>query len=478
MLKTTLKSIFPAVIILFISLACSLPSLGTPTVDPKLLEDQVATASAATITALASDITEQPPTATSEATEIVSPTETSIPEPTATESPTFAAPEFLRVVFSDRNGNLWACEEGGSPSQLIDSGDTNDVRISPDGAWITFTRSTGDATDISLWAIRFDGSNEHLLVSHADFMAMPVHPAIADFSFLTIYPWMMEFVPNSQTLAFNTAPQFDGPGFFDNKDLWLVDVESSARSALFAAGEGGQFYYSLDGSQIALVTPTDISLVNADGSNLRSSVLDYERVLTYSEYEYHAQPLWSPNGNYLKVIIPPPDPLGNPDALGHIYRIPADGAPASELGTLALAPLEKGSLSPDLNRIAYLQQYGEPQENIRSLMIANGDGSGSTEFVRGSLTFANWAPDSNHFAYRVWTPRALSLAAANDPGNVILSIDSADDLRWLPDNRFLFIYQADPEWQLHLVSLINQSSFSVANLGQGEQFPSYDFASP
>jgi hypothetical protein len=465
--------IFPIFILILVSLACSIPGSSTPA--PKTIENQVATAASGTLTALAPTETVLTP---EEAVEVTTetPTPAFFPDDTAVP-PEAIGPAELRLAFSNQDGNLWVWAEGSSLVNLVDSGDVNNVVLSPDGEWITFTRTTADFIDTSIWAIRFNGMDEHLLVDHDEFMAMPLHPNISNAEVATVAPWMMKFVPGTHTLAFMTHPIFVGPGFFDNKDLWLVDVESAERTSLLAAGQGGHYYYSPNGSQIALVTATDISLINADGSNRRSSILVYPVVATYSEYDYHAFPEWSPDGSFLRVTIPPADPLGDLNALTNIYQLPTDGSPAILLGTQHFAPLEDGQFSPDLNRLAFIQQTGTPEDKMFTLIFSNNDGSGALEIARGSLSFVAWAPDSNHFAYVNHNPRAISMGQVASAGTTLLDANPAGELRWISNDRFFFFYQVSPEWQLRLGSL-GAPSTVIANLGSGSHSPSYDFVTP
>jgi Tol biopolymer transport system component len=331
--------------------------------------------------------------------------------------------------------------------------------------------------DVSLWAIRFDGSEEHALFSQDDFNAMPLHPDINADDVLSNQPYQMAFIPGSQTLAFNTYPQFEGPGLFDNKDLWYVDVETGTRTNVLPAGQAGHFHFSPDGSQIALVTPEDISLINSDGSNRRDAVLTYPFVYTYSEYAYHAEPVWAADGSYLRVTIPPQDPLGDLSALGHIYQIPTDGSAAVMLGSLPLGLLNYGHFSPDLSQIAYLERVGEPEENIWALQFANYDGSGSTEFIRGNISFLSWAPDSDHFAFEQRSPRAIVLGQTGSAGTTMVDVNPSLKLSWISDTRYFFQYQTAPEDQLRLGRL-GAPSTVVANLGSGSFNIHYDFVSP
>ncbi|OJX38410.1 MAG: hypothetical protein BGO78_10470 [Chloroflexi bacterium 44-23] len=460
------KLILPILAIVLASLACSLPIQTTPT--PIDVENAAQTAVAATLTAMA-------PAATLAATDMPTgtpaPTETTAAIPTATTAP----PAVLRVVFTDRAKNLWAWQEGSAPLKIINSGNVQDVALSDDGQWVSFSRTTSDFSETSLWAIAFDGSNEHQLVSYADFQSMPLHPDLDPAGVVSIFPTMVQFVPLSHTLAFMTAPQFEGPGFFDNKDLWLVDVVTSSRTNLLPAGSGGQYTYNPDGSQIALVTPTDISLIYADGSNRRSSVLTYPSVLTYSEFAYHATPLWAPDSSFLRVSIPYSDSLGDPTQPATLYQLPVDGSPAYILGSLLTAPLNYASYSPDLSKIAYSQQVGSASDNIYSVQIANYDGSASGEVANGNYNFAGWAPDSSHYAYYRWDPRTLYLAQGGVAGVTLVDSSPADNWQWISSERLIFIYRSAPEWQLRLTGLDGTSSL-ISGLGAGDGYVSFAFA--
>ncbi len=462
------KLILPILILFLASLACSLPL--APSATPVDVESAAATAVASTLTALAPTppAPETPSTPTTEPEE----TETSAPLPTETSTP---LPLVLRVVFTDRSRNLWAWQEGAAPLKIISSGNVQGVNLSDDGQWVAFTRMTADFSETSLWAIAFDGSNEHLLVSNADFQAMPLHPDIDPGSVVSIFPTMIEFVPHSHTLAFMTAPQFEGPGSFDNKDLWLIDVVTSSRTNLLPAGSGGQYTYSPDGSQIALVTPTDISLINADGSNRRSSVLTYPSVLTYSEFAYHATPLWAPDGSFLRVAIPYADSLGDPSQPGTLYQIPIDGSSAFMLGSVFSAPLQNVSYSPDLSKLAYNQQVGSASDNLYSIQIASFDGSASGEVARGNFNFGAWSPDSSHYAYYQWDPGNLYLAQGGVAGATLVGLSPVNEPQWISASRLLFVWRNAAEWQLRLSSLDGTSSL-ISGLGAGNGYVSFAFA--
>ncbi len=468
-MKNRFQILLPIGLILILTVACSLP--GSPTPTPEDISKRVETAAAATITALA-----PLPTEVGIATPLPD-----LPEATPTEIPTNtpepSGPAEVRLVYNDTNGLLWAWAEGGSPLQITSSGNVSDVRLSPHGEWVVYTRTISEGRDVSLWAIRFDGSQEQQLVSQAEFNAMPLHPDIFAGDVLSNQPYQIKFIPGGNTLAFTTYPQFEGSGLYDNKDLWLIDLENGTRSNLLPAGQAGHFYFSPDGSQMALVTPEDISLINTDGSNRRDAVLTYPFVYTYSEYAYHAEPVWAADGSFLRVTIPPQDPLGDPSALGHIYQIPTDGSPASMLGDLPLGLFNYGQFSPDLTQIAYLQQVGEAADNSWALRFANANGDESFEFTRGNLSFLSWAPDSNHFAFVQRSPWAIVLGQIGSAGTTLVDVNPSFKLSWLNENQYFFQYQTEPEDQLRLGTL-GAPSIVIANLGSGPFTSHYDFVQP
>jgi hypothetical protein len=468
------RIIFPILLLFLATLACSLPITGNNNAETNI-EETAAAAVVGTLTALAPDF--QP---SAEETETPLPTET--PQVETQVEPTTEIPkstnDLLRVAAVDSNGNLVVWEEGGSELIIISSGDVSQVSLSSDGEWIAFTHASADEIDTSLWVVRFDGSEEKLLVSHTDFMAMPLHPDITDdFSILTVLPFMVKFIPGTYTLAFMTYPRFEGAGFMDNKDLYFVDVLTGDRLSELAPGQGGQFYFSPDGSQLALVTPERIDLMNTDGSDRRIGVLTYPFVYTYSEYAYHAMPIWSQDSSYLMVSIPPQDPLADATASVNIYHINTDGSPASLITSFVVSPLDNAFLAPDLTHFAFKQQIGDPGDNLHSLKLANLSGGPAVEFTSGSLGFGTWAPDSSHFYYVDWNSRDIYIGQVEDPGIVVVNPKPAIDFRWITGETYFFVYQSGSNYQLHRGTLA-PSSEVIIDLGSGPSIPSYTFVNP
>jgi hypothetical protein len=228
---------------------------------------------------------------------------------------------------------------------------------------------------------------------------------------------------------------------------------------------------------MALVTPTQIDLLNTDGSNRRYAVLTHPFVYTYSEFAYHAIPIWSQDSSYLRVSIPPQDPLGDASAPVNIYHLHTDGSPATLLNSVVVAPLDNAFLAPDLNHFAFKQQIGDATDNQFSLRFADLSGGASTEFITGSLGFGEWAPDSSHFYFFNWNPRDYFIGQLGIPGVIALDVNPVMDFKWVTSDQFLFIYQSGENYQLRLGTL-STPSVEITNLGSGLISPFYDFVNP
>lgn len=449
-----IASCLAATLLLGAALACRFSGNPTPTVGA----EGAVTAVAATLTAVAA------------AAPSVTPT---LPEATAAPSLTPAPAAILSVAYVDGERNLWLWQPGATPVRLVDSGDVADLRLSPDGSQVAYLRSP-DYVNESLWLVRSDGSDRRELVSTADFHSMNTYPEA-----IGATAHQFEWIPGANRLAFNTRPIFEGLGLELHDDLWQVDVATGAHTPLLAPGSGGMFYYAPDGSQIALVTPEQISLVNADGSNRREAVLSYDPVITYSEYRYYPQPQWSPDGAFLRVAVPPADPLAEPLQAMNVWHIPASGATATHLASITAAPFSVFGLSPDLNRIAYLQQVGAPQDNTHALHIALADGSGDQIYYTGAVFFNGWAPDSQHFTFSIGTGDNAQLGQVGDTFSALNESGPATNVTWPDAAHFIYLSKTDGNWQIRL-GTVGAASTLIAEFPAASdgQTPVYDTSLP
>jgi hypothetical protein len=214
------------------------------------------------------------------------------------------------------------------------------------------------------------------------------------------------------------------------------------------------FYYSPDGSQLALSYPDHISLVNADGSNLRAAVLAFPNVITYSEYQYHPHPVWAVDSSSLCVTLPPADPLAEPLPPTGLWTIPTDGSPAILMGSVLAMPFAwpNNAFSPDLSRLAYVKPVGPRQENRRQLHLANADGSGNVLLVEGfSMEFDMWVSSSTRFVYIVDHDGVRGVYLVDLAGGSFMITSEPNMLqkmRWVDSSRFACFSQSGSAWEL------------------------------
>lgn len=444
---------------------------------PQVDMDQVGTIAAATVNA-ALAATKSAPLQPA-ATLTPAPTESAAPQATPTAEITAAAPPIenmdLKVAYTDGQGNLWFWQGGDNPQQITTSADVHDFALSPDGGLIFYSRSTAFVAD-SLWLIDTEGGDEREVMNAAAFEALD-RPAQASGTAPTQLGW----VPGSTTAVFTTYYYFDGPGFEPGNDLRLVNSASGAVSTLLAPGDGsGMYFYSLDGAQVALVTPNRIDLVNSDGSHRRNAVLSYGDIFMYTESPFYAQPVWAPDSSKLRVILLAPDRLGKPEEASSVWEIPTAGGNAVKVLDFHLNGLGSGaSISPDLQRLVYFQNVSGGGK--QDLHIASLDGGSDMVYASGSLNWGGWANDGQRFVWtdyaQVGSERKTFLGQAGQSPIQLGEPLAPYDLAWVAGDRFLFFTNDGgnpPAWLLYLGTVGGPNQL-VAELPAGDGFPRFEF---
>ncbi len=405
------------------------------------------------------------------------------PIPLASPTSSTAPGQALQIAYT-KNGdiNLWT--EGTGPARLTNFHDVVALKVSGDGTLIAFQRQDPiDYYFMELWVVNTAGTPDpRLLVSHADLMEiLPPDPAhYIHGAGINAFTWQ----PQTHEVAYGTVVLPEGAGYSPRHDIRLVNADTLAKTTLFDAGQGGLFYYSPDGSHIALSNPGSISLVNSDGSDLHPQVLIFPRVITYSEYEYHAHPTWTKNSQFLLVAIPPHDPLAQPRQPTGLWRIPASGAPAELLRYIPAISFAwpNNGFSPDSRQVAYVEEIGQPQENRRELRIGTLDGSNETAYAQGeSLEFMGWLPDSRHFSYVVHAGdnKGVFIGDTNgQPVELNRDPEAITGIQWIDGSRFAYLESNEAGWKLKisdvdgntlgLVDTITDSSpvFEVVQAGE------------
>jgi len=384
----------------------------------------------------------------------------------------------LKVAYV-KNENAWIWTEDGGSAPLTGQGGVEDVRLSDDGQWVVFWRGS------NLWVVDSDGTDERNLTTQRDFAGIEISDEWAPYV-NSINPYQIAWQPDTHQLYFNTSPQSDGPGLLLNDDLWVVDVASGQLSPVLPPGEGGNFYFSPDGLQLAVVTPGRIDLMDPDGGNRREG-LSHTPVVTYSEFQYYATLSWAPDSSYFLAAIPPADPMAGDYQPTSIWSKNIDERPARLLGNLTALP-GTTSFSPDLSHVAY--QFGEgithgPDSPPPGLAIAEigPDGLGeSLVYSQEADSLAEWSADNISFIY---TPAGLATSLRNigtlagDPlalGDLQSAIATAN---WVGENHVLFqqkngiawdILLAQPGGQTRLVDSVEGSPTATDFSGTPQDF--------
>lgn len=344
-------------------------------------------------------------------TDMPYPTMTSL-SPTNSPTPTLSSSlASVRIAFT-YDGKLWLWQNG-TTQPLTSVNDGASVNISDDGEMVAFTRD-------GLWVINSDGSNEHLLLGDEDFKQMePKDPGVELHDF--------DWVPNTHMFLFNTIVA-DGRGLSPTDDLYMTDAETPQWTMLRRPGEGGRFFISPDGQRVAMTTPTQIRLMNIDGTNYHV-VMEYS-VPFPSDYAYYAAPNWEPDSQSLTIPIPPEDfyytVTTSPTV---IWRLPIDGT----------APTIISQLPP-------------------------GD-SGYDKKI--------WTPDKQHFA--LWFEGAYHLDTDGTFLNPLTEIGASERrFAWIDETHFIY-YLSNCDLRLGTIGV---SSLPLNNVQTANQYCSsnYDYA--
>lgn len=385
----------------------------------------------------------------------------------------------IKVVFL-KGGNVWLWSSETLRSQrLTSAGGVSDsnLKISDDGRWIAFSRG-GD-----LWLADIVNDERKLVLGNADLEDLiPDLPGVWIFD----YDWM----PDSHILAFNTRERSDADAI-KNNDLHLFDADDFRHTMLFPPGEGGQFHFSPDGSQIALVKPGSITLVNADGSNRRESVLTYTPSRTYAEESYYAEPTWSPDGQSLYVVLLPADIFASPTQFTSVWHISTDGKLPRLIGNLTADPLDRIIISPDGKSAAYLTKPEVDNEHDQkaSLILHDLLATPPSEVILDTSSWriaSEWSPDSTRFAYlsgpvlEAEYPELKTATAAGATSAIKMPSDTILlDVRWLDGNHYLTLgRRMDQEIWVLLMGELGGEMIELASIAElpGSDVPPFDFA--
>ncbi len=362
------------------------------------------------------------------------------PEPAFTPVPieAYAAPDGLRVVFA-KDGDIWLWTAGTRAAALLTSAgdDLFHVKLSGDGRIVAFRRAD------ELWAIDSDGTNERQLLGAEDFETIESDGIETRLN-------RFEWVPGTHTLAFNTRQRLEARDVLAH-DLRLVDADTLEQTMLLPPGEGGEFTYSPDGSQVAVVTPGDVSLLDADGTNRRDGVLTYAPVAMYSVDDFYVNPVWAADGSGLMVAVPPPDPDARPLQHTTIWRISTDGSSAELVTTINALPGDYAiSFSPLLTYVAYgeVLQLGDTLAEVQVQLKVARLGTSDWQAYPDASALCGWGPHSRRFAFIAGRERPQLQIGQWSGGTIPGSIDAGvpvHSFRWVDGDHYLFVARHNGE---------------------------------
>ena len=382
-------------------------------------------------------------------------TAASIPDSTATTPVASPASANSLVVAFVKDGNIHLWEEVTQQSRtLLRAGDVTSVMMSDDGQVIAFLRRAlveqPELVEyVSLWAVDSTGQNPRELVS-AESLRQRLQPAASDSAGFAQVSW----IPRTHRLVYNGSKHYlPGQGFTHSTDLYLVDADTGSDTVLATAVmpdtaflNAWRFVISPDGQQIALISGTVLSFVNADGSNWRQAVLAYPQVGA-GDVILLPSGVWTQDSR--AFLFTGPLPSESIFILNYtIWRVPVDGSPAQSLATLTDSHSNSVTFSPDGKYMAFLQDMngdGTIQaDDYRILPLAVEVGPFTSQNSL-ELFYANlhWSPGSLAFVIRDQALFQLCPGATQasevcgesihlGKSNIITSI------QWVDSKRFLF----------------------------------------
>ncbi len=278
------------------------------------------------------------------------------------------------------DGDAWVMEGGtGNRRQVIATGDLDGriFSLSPDGAWLLFTRLSEDEETINnLWVVSLDqedGQEIDLGVSNI------VHFA--------------DWKPDSPlTIAYSTVePRPGAPGWQANNDLLMLTFSPSGfvreLPPILETNSGGlygwwgtDFSWAPDGQSLSYTRPDEIGLVDLE-SGEQIPLKKFTPVQTFGDWAWVPGVAWGPLGDLLYGVdhAPPADSL-----VYSLEVIPVNEGKkmmlAPEVGMFAYpvpSPMVDLPSEEQAHQVAYLQAlFPFQSETSRyNLVVMDRDGS-------------------------------------------------------------------------------------------------------
>jgi hypothetical protein len=389
-----------------------------------------------------------------------------LPSPSA--PPPAASPEMEQglVVAYVQDGDILVWDEATAQSRVVlGTGDVIAVTMSDDGQVVAFLRRMAVVRSemewyeqSALWAMEPDGENPRELVSAEELREL----LGASETESTNIP-QMEWIPGTHRLLYSGwtyIVQAEGESHAVPEGLFLVDADSLAEAVLVPAEDNFRFVPSPDGRQVALMSPTELSFVNVDGSDLRQDVLTYPPVGV-------AGPLfpvgvWTEDSSaFVATGSLELDPLEGVNFT--IWRVPTDGSAPGALADI-VSDLRSVTFSPDGRHVAAIRFTDEQPPGIAGWFItplaAEVGPLAIPDEIEHDFASVHWSPAGTAFTRTLMElcPDATSNTEVCDAPISFWGTTAA--LRWIDGSRVLLLTR-EPS-VLFLVSLDGRSQPIVA----------------
>jgi hypothetical protein len=407
------------------------------------------------------------------------PPPTLAPLPSAQAQSTDVANGATVVYTKDGHILVWG-ESTGESRKIFDSGDVIRVELSDDGQLVAFLRRSNVATsdvdwreESALWVVDLNGENPRELVSEETLRDL-LDASERDSSNIPEMIWM----PGTHRLLYNGwtyLVQAEGESHAVPRGLYSVDADQGAQQVLVEAEGPQRFDVSPDGRQVALLSPTALALVNADGTNLRPNVLTYAQVGVPGPVLPVG--VWTEDSQAFVMT----EPLREDRATGidfAISRVPADSSAPDQLASVNRSHPGSVTFSPDGRFAAHIQYTDEVPTDIAGWFITQlGEGAGPLAIPRTlepGYPNLHWSPDGNAFTAAL---AALCPGATRDSEmcDSPISRGATAAIDWLNPTHLLILTR-DPS-VLSLVTL-DPSGQMDATSQPIEAWPQEEFVGP
>lgn len=420
---------------LLAQLACGLTGSPTQTPAPATGVPQPTDAAIAT------------PTNVPAPTEAPSATPTSAPpSPTPTNVP--AGPT-CQVAYV-RAGQLYCSLEGGGEVRLtqVDGGSLQAAAVSSDGAWVAYTIGVPDGP-ADLFSIRVvDAANGALAPTPlANATNLPGNQP-GDM----VSARVLAFVPGTQTLLFDTryvpSGGIQGPGEYLNNDLWRINVDGSGLQQLAPGGTGGRFAISPTGGHVALSSANTIAVLDL-ASGALTSAIEFDPILTYSEYAFKPEVAWSADGTAFTVAIPSIDPMAA-DTHATLHRVNTAGI-EEPLGLVPGNFVFGGVIrvAPTGDRVAYGVRDAAGALNALTVQRLPSDPAPGGVTV-SEIQWLNWSPDGARLA--IGHRNVVANAQILEPDGALRSLDlQVVDLAWRGSDVYYLVHNGNDTYDIDVL---------------------------